>query len=238
MESLKGYIRRYGIPRSLYLDQHATYKVNRPQRYKDWPFRDQEELTQFARASRQLGIRLLHAHSPQAKGRVERVFETLQDRLVKELRLAGADTSTHANKVLDRYLGPFNDRFQVPAKRTGDLHRPVDHRIDLEEILSIQTRHPLRNDRTVLHEKQWFQVLVKTRAESVMVHEYPDSRMALKAGQRVLAYNRIDGPPVRVQTPPTVRKAGRVGTHRIPPANDHWRWSFKLPGSLKNTKPN
>ena len=87
MGGLKGYIKRYGLPGSIYLDKHSTYKNNRQQRYTDWPFRDEEELTQFARACKQLGIELIFAHSPQAKGRVERVFKTLQDRLVKELRL-------------------------------------------------------------------------------------------------------------------------------------------------------
>ena len=90
MGSLKGYIKRYGLPGSIYLDKHATYKTNKQQRYTEWPFRDEEELTQFGRACKQLGIELIFAHSPQAKGRVGRVFKTLQDRLVKELRLAQA----------------------------------------------------------------------------------------------------------------------------------------------------
>src|SRR3990167_7013089 len=88
--SLKEYIKGYGIPKSIYLDKHSTYKYNRPQKYTDWPFRDKEELTQFGRACQQLGIELIYADSPQAKGRVERVFKTLQDRLTKELRLAKA----------------------------------------------------------------------------------------------------------------------------------------------------
>jgi hypothetical protein len=86
MESLKGYIKRHGIPTSIYLDKHSTYKNNRKYNYRDWPFRDKEELTQFARACQQIGIELIYADSPQAKGRVERLFGTFQDRLVKEMR--------------------------------------------------------------------------------------------------------------------------------------------------------
>src|SRR3989338_2404130 len=90
MESLRGYIKKYGIPTSIYLDKHSTYKINKAQKYKDWPFRDKEELTQFERACQQLGIELIHADSAPAKGRIERLFGTFQDRLVKELRLEGA----------------------------------------------------------------------------------------------------------------------------------------------------
>ncbi len=87
MGGLKGYIKRYGLPGSLYLDKHSTYKNNQKQRYTDWPFRDEEALTQFSRACKQLGIEAIFAHNPQAKGRVEKVFKTLQNRLVNELRL-------------------------------------------------------------------------------------------------------------------------------------------------------
>lgn len=147
MDSLKGYIRQHGIPRSIYLDRHSTYKTNKKYAYTDWPFRDRQELTQFGRACQQLGIELIYANSPQAKGRVERVFETLQDRLTKELRLARATTCKEANILLGRYLDTFNNKFRVAAKRAGDLHRSADKRISLDDILSVQTQRSLRNDR-------------------------------------------------------------------------------------------
>ena len=151
MDSLKGYIKIHGIPTSIYLDKHSTYKTNKKERYKDWPFRDKEELTQFARGCKQLGIELIHAHSPQAKGRVERVFGTLQDRLVKEMRLEGIKTLKEANEFLKRYLSGFNKKFNVSAKESGDYHQS-SRGFNLDEILSIQTAHVLRNDRTVVHE--------------------------------------------------------------------------------------
>jgi len=226
--SLRGYVRKYGIPKTIYLDKHSTYKYNRPQKYKDWPFRDKEELTQFGRAARQLGIELIYAHSPQAKGRVERVFGTHQDRLVKELRLAGAKTCEDANRVLKSYLPRFNQKFEVPARQSGDLHRPIDKRFDFDEILSVQNERVLRNDRTVLHQKQWYQVLTRTRARRVVVYEYLNGRMVIKNGRRRLDYKPIEGP----QEKKAVRRKVRPRFRPVPPRGSYWRDGFKLKGSL------
>lgn len=225
MESLKGYIKKHGIPTSIYLDKHSTYKINKKQRYKDWPFRDKEELTQFARACRQLGIELIYADSPEAKGRVERLFGTFQDRLVKELRLAGAKTAAEANEVLGRYLPGFNKKFNVAAKESGDLHRTAEG-VDLGEILSIQTEHVLRNDRTVIHQKKLYQVKDRTRAQKVVVHEYLNGRKVIKHGNRRLSYKLIEQRP-RVMVVRKVKHRFRKPT----PQSNPWR-KFRLPGSL------
>ena len=110
MASLKGYIELYGLPLAIYLDKHSTYKTSR-QADMDELLKDKQAETQFERALSELGIKVIHAHSPQAKGRVERVFKTLQDRLVKEMRLAGIKSLPEANRFLDGYLGAFNRRF-------------------------------------------------------------------------------------------------------------------------------
>jgi hypothetical protein len=226
-DSLKGYVKKYGLPRSIYLDKHSTYKINKAQRYKEWPFRDEEELTQFARGCRQLGIELTYANSPQAKGRIERLFETFQDRLVKELRLEGAKTLEEANKVLVRYLPKFNKKFSVTAQRPGNLHRS-DFGIDLDEILSIQREHVLRNDRTFVHEKKWYQVLDRTRASRIMVYEYLNGRMAVKYGKNRLTYKSIEG-PIKQRV---VRKL-KPRYRPVPQRGSYWRDGFKLPGSLR-----
>lgn len=222
MGSLKAYIKLYGIPKSIYLDKHSTYKINHKERYTDWPFRDKTELTQFARACQQLGIELIHAHSAQAKGRVERVFRTHQHRLVKELRLAGAKTCTEANAVLGRYLWPFNRKFQVPAQNKGDWHRSLNPKVDLNQILSVQTRHPLRNDRTIIHDKRWFQVLTKTCAEDVMVHEYINGNMDIKYGQARLAWRPIEGPHPKIPKETKPRKV-KPWRRYVPTKNSYWR---------------
>jgi len=230
MGGLKGYIKQNGLPRIIYLDKHSTYKNNRKNKYTDWPFRDEEELTQFGRACKQLGIELIFADSPQAKGRIERVFKTLQDRLVKELRLANAKTIEEANAVLRKYLPMFNQKFQIEAKKSGDYHRPVDKRIKINEILSVQTQRCLRNDRTVVHCKQWYQVLAKTRAASVTVYEYLNGQMAIKHGGTRLQYKSIEGPLPRV-TPIIARKV-KPRFRTVPQKGSYWRDGFKLPGSL------
>jgi hypothetical protein len=231
MDSLKGYIRQHGIPKSIYLDRHSTYKTNKKYAYTQWPFRDRQELTQFGRSCQQLGIELIYANSPQAKGRVERVFQTLQDRLTKELRLAKAATCKEANILLGRYLDTFNNKFQVAAKRRGDFHRLADKRISLDDILSVQTQRPLRNDRTVVHNNRWYQVLNRTRAESVVVHDYLNGRMSIKHGKNRLEYKSIEGPAVRSQIPKVRRFRGRK--IYVPPKDSYWRIGFKLPGSLR-----
>ncbi len=231
MDSLKGYIKKHGIPTSIYLDKHSTYKVNKKETYRQWPFRDEEELTQFGRACRQLGIEVIYAHSPQAKGRIERLFETLQDRLVKEMRLEGIKTVEGANKFLREYLPKFNKRFMVAAKSRGDLHRDAKG-MNLDEILSIQTDKVLRNDRTVVHDKQWYQVLVKTRAKKVTIYEYVDGRIAIKHNHSRLAYKPIEDRPPKVQTPKRCKI--RTGRRYAPPKDHIYRMGFKLKGSLTN----
>lgn len=228
MESLKGYIKKYGIPRSIYLDKHSTYKNNQKYSYRDWPFRDKEELTQFARACQQLGIDLIYAESPQAKGRVERMFGTLQDRLIKEMRLEGIKTLKEANEFLRRYLPGFNQKFNVAAKESGEYHQSTEG-VDLDEILSIQTEHVLRNDRTVIHQKRLYQVLNKTRAQKVRVHEYLNGRMVIKHDKSRLQFKPINPRPQKA----VIRKVkGRRGY--ILPKDHIWRIGFKLKGSLKN----
>ena len=122
---------------------------------------------------------------------MKRVFGTLQDRLVKEMRLEGIKTLKEANEFLRRYLPGFNKKFNVVAKEAGDYHRAAEG-FDLDEILSIQTEHVLRNDRTVIHDKQLYQVLNRTQAKRVMVHQYLNGRMVIKHGNNRLPYKLIE----------------------------------------------
>ena len=112
---LEGLIRQWAIPLALYSDRHAAFKYNA--RQKPVPV---ETTHQFARVMRELGIQQIFALSPQAKGRVERMLETFQDRLVTELRLAGASTIDQAKEVLQEFLPKINARFAVPAEHPRD----------------------------------------------------------------------------------------------------------------------
>lgn len=230
MGGLKGYIHRYGIPGQVYLDKHSAYRKNHKTRYTNWPFRDDEELTQFERACKQLGIEVIHAHSPQAKGRIERLFKTLQDRLVKEMRLAGIKTCEEANLFLEKYLNKFNAKFAVVARAVGDAHRALDKQIKLDEILSVQTEHVLRQDRTVVHERRLYQVTDKTRAQRVVMFEYLNGKMAIKHGHRRLAFKAIDQRPRLEPAPQKIKKVKRRQRYS-PPRDSHWRAGFKLRGS-------
>lgn len=125
MDSFLRYIRKYGIPMSIYFDRHTTYKSTAEPTIEE-EINGEEPLSEFGRALKELGVEIIHAHSPQAKGRIERLFKTLQDRLVKELRLRGISTIEEANKFLDSYyLREFNRKFSRKALNKGNLHRPI-----------------------------------------------------------------------------------------------------------------
>jgi hypothetical protein len=134
MDITREYIMRFGIPRTFYSDKHGIFRVNREGCVKE------EMITQFGRALKELDIELICANSPQAKGRVERANSTLQDRLVKELRLAGVKTIEEANKFLEatKYWEKHNDRFSVPAVSEENAHKQSPSAEILDSILCIK----------------------------------------------------------------------------------------------------
>ena len=172
----------------------------------------------------ELGVEVIHAHSPAAKGRVERLFQTLQDRLVKELRLAGAATLAEANQVLQRYLPLHNQRFQVEAAQPTDLHRRVPARLDLHTVLCLKTQRRLNADSTVQHEGHVYLVEDRLKAQTVMVHQGLDGSIHLRCHNRSLSYRLLPQRPRKAQ--PRVKPGLAKTTHR--PAAEHpWRGSYK-----------
>jgi hypothetical protein len=167
--AFRRYIEQYGAPVSLYLDNHSTYKVNTGNP-------DGEKITQFARMAEQVGTKLIHAQSPQAKGRVERSFKTHQDRLVKELTLANIKTIDEANQFLrEIYIPKHNKKFAAPAKAPENLHKPV-HGLELDDIFCITHERKVQNDWTIRYENRIFQIessrpsIIRPR-DTVTVHE-------------------------------------------------------------------
>jgi len=150
------YIEILGKPVSIYLDKGSTYK-NNPRKNAV----NVLELTQFQRACQQIGINLIHAHSPQAKGRIERLFQTLQDRLVKEMRLKNISTIEEANIFLTKIFVPwFNKKFAVVARKKSNLHTTMTIK-ELKILPSIFSTHDYRtvsNDYTVIHGSHLYQV--------------------------------------------------------------------------------
>ena len=150
MDSFQRYVTRYGIPLAVYADKHTTYQ-SPAQPTVDEQLAGVEPTSQFGRALGELGVDLIPAHSPQAKGRVERLFHTFQDRLIKEMRLAGIATTPEANRFLEDYLPIYNRRFTVQPAQAADLHRPRPAGCALDRILCIKTTRCLRKDGTIAH---------------------------------------------------------------------------------------
>lgn len=188
--SLKQYIKRYGIPCSIYLDRHTTYKSNKKQTVED-ELNNQEFLSQFERAAKELGITIIHANSAPAKGRIERSFRTDQDRLVKEMRLANISTIEEANKFLNTYWPKHNKRFSVKPIEESNLHRPLPQGIDLDAILCKKTEHVLRNDFTTQHDKKFYQILDKSTGRKVTVEERINGVRYITHNGRKLKYKQI-----------------------------------------------
>lgn len=194
LDLLGRWLRQYGRPKALYSDRHSIFE---PQD-KGRALPDAE--TQFGRALRELDIALIRAHSPQAKGRVERSFGTAQDRWVKELRLAGAGSADQANAVLERLLPAHNRRFATPARDGSDAHRPVGRAFDLAAILSIQEQRVVANDYTIRFHKRVYQLLKPIypgeRGGKVVIERRPDGSMAIRFGGHYLKYQEIAPPAV------------------------------------------
>ena len=136
-------------------------------------------MTDFERALKEPGVKVLHANSPQAKGRIERLFGTLRDRLVKEMRLRGIKTLEEGNQFLEEYLPLYNRRFSVSPKGKDNLHRPLVKGLDLDTILCRRTERALRNDFTVAHNNKLSEIEETIRASMVMVQDRIDGSIRI-----------------------------------------------------------
>jgi transposase len=200
MDSLRRYVKRYGLPLSVYLDKHSTYKLTGKTSIED-ELRGEETLSEVERALKELGVKVIHADSPQAKGRIERLFRTFQDRLVKEMRLVGVSSMEEGNRFLESYLPIYNKRFRVVAAGEADLHRRVPRGVRLERILCRKTWRFLRNDFTVSHNGKLYQVEERTRAKRVVVEDRLDGSMAIVHKDRSFRYREITKRPERQEKP-------------------------------------
>ena len=191
---MEGVIRRYGIPLALYGDRHGVFKFAGKPRHVQPPV----EATQFSRAMQELGIEQVFARSPQAKGRVERMAGTFQDRLVSELRLAGAITIDQANAVLQDSLTRFNKQFRVPAQQAQAAYRSLDSSIFLERVLSFKHTRQVARDNTVKFQWRTLQLLPGEERPSyagarVEALEQSNGQLMVRYGGEVIPYQ--DAPP-------------------------------------------
>lgn len=221
MDSFKRYIVKFGLPLSIYLDKHSTYKSTKKATIED-QLNNTEPLSQFARAVNELGINVIYADSPQAKGRIERLFNTFQNRLIKEMRLKGIRTIKGANKFLKYYLPIYTKRFSIIPANDTDLHRPLPKGIDLNAIFCVKTIRVLRNDFTVVHNGKLYQVEDNPNAKKVTIEERANGSIHITYRNCDLRFKEITARPKKQrEAPKEPDTAARTAA---------WR-RFKLPGS-------
>jgi transposase len=199
LDSFRRYVERAGLPQAVYADKHTTYRAPGEPTLEE-QLAGVPRQSQFQRALAELGVELIHAHSPQAKGRVERLFKTLQDRLVKELRLANIATIEAANQWLATWLPSYNRRFTVLPAHPADVHRPSPGSRALDRILCVKTTRTVRRDWTVAHHGHLYQLETSVRATQVVVEERLDGRRRITYQGHPLRYHVITARPVRVVT--------------------------------------
>lgn len=219
MDSFRLYIKRYGIPQSVYLDNHSTYKSTKRPTIED-ELANQKALSQMETVFEDLGVDVIHADSPQAKGRIERSFGTHQDRLIKEMRLAGIRSVQDANRFLSCYYIPkHNKKFTIPAKNKANLHRPIPKSLDLDRVFCIRSHACLRNDFTVRFDNIYYQILDSLRAKTVTIEQRLNGKLCIYHKDRELRHKRIDKRPQKPQEPTKPRYS--FGGRRFVPPKDH-----------------
>lgn len=221
------YIERHGRPRAIYLDKFSTYKVNHKAAEDNY-----ELMTQFERAMKELDIKLISAHSPEAKGRVERGFRTHQDRLVKELRLSKNKILADMNLFLQAvYIPKHNSLFSRKPRDPEDAHRPLTDQLrkKLPSIFSKQFNRIVKNDFTIQWNGRWFQLLngqptTVYKGDEVIIEERLDDSIHIRHTRNeeaYLIYQELPNRPKQVRRPPTVLE--RKSTAHKPAPNHPWR---------------
>lgn len=230
MELLRRWIECYGIPRSLYVDRKSVYITEREPTVEE-QLAGERPLTAFGHACRRLGIELIPASSPQAKGRVERSHGVYQDRLVKEIRLQGWSTLEQVNAQLPRFDEELNGRFAVPAQKAEDAHRPLESGFDLSAVLVWEETRCVRNDWTLSYEGRCLQIvgpkrhLPPTKARVTVQRRLDGSLHLFYRGQPLVFEPLLQRPARAPQVQPAAPPAPRPV---VRPAADHpWRrpWS-------------
>ena len=226
----KKYIETHGKPHSIYTDKFSTYKMNSAIAKENHDLK-----TQFQRACDEIRIELIFANSPQAKGRVERFFETSQDRLIKELRLAGISTIKEANIFLERVFIPkFNAKFAVHPTSSENLHVPMTEKelARLNIVFSRQEKRIMQNDFTVSFKSRWYQIgkiqpVTVQKKDEITVEEWTNGTVHLRLRGKELQYEVLPDRPKRVTEQPLFIAASseEISAKKAhAPAADHpWR---------------
>lgn len=232
------YFEKNGLPISIYLDKFSTYKVNHKNAVDN-----KDMITQFQRAMNQVGVKPITANSPEAKGRVERMNGTLQDRLVKELKLANISTIEKANEFLKDYIPKFNAKFAVIPNRRADLHKPLNKatRVRLPQIFSVQEQRKIMNDYTIRFENQYFQLdqeqpTTVYKKYAVVVEKHLNNEIKINLKGHYLNYRELPERPKKEINVKLVALTNRKPSQWKPPADHPWRNQF-LQDKIKENQP-
>ena len=234
-QAAEGYFKHYGKPVALYSDQHGIFRVNVPSTGTG------EALTQFGRAMQELDIQIICANSPQAKGRVERVIQTMQDRLPKELRLRDISSMTEGNAYLPQFVVDFNQRFAVEPRSTVNAHRPLTAKEDLARILTWQETRTLSKNLTLQFHKTVYQIQTNRptyalRNAQVTVCVNAQEQITILYRGKVLPYSIYNQQAKQAEVVSAKQLDSALKTKRLPPkpAPDHpWRTGFATPLSKR-----
>lgn len=224
MRTLWRWIERYGIPRALYVDKKNVY-VPEKEHEEAKKLEGIEVLTHFGKACKALGIKIIRAYSPQAKGRVERKNGVHQDRLVKELRVNGINDSDEANRFLDAYyLDAHNRKFEKVPKARADYHKPVPEGMDLRRVFCIETKRVLGNDWTINFKKKYYQItkvneVMPRPKDTIIVSQWLDGSVHLMYKGTELAYEVLTQKPERKIEAAVIKKRKK----NIPGPDHPWR---------------
>jgi len=234
MKVLWQWIELYGIPRALYTDRKNLYVADR-EPTKEEQLAGRPALTVFGKACHKLGIQIIPAASPQAKGRIERRHGVLQDRLVKELRLHGIKDLRAANALLKGgFLEKINERFSHSAASRVDYHRPIPKGLRLEDVFVFEEQRTVQNDWTLAWDGRWFQITspkaqMPRRRERIVVRRRLDGSRVLLHHRRALEFHEI---PHRPPRPAPVIKPATVAKPRLfSSPSEHHPWRTPLTGT-------
>ena len=234
-QAAEGYFKRYSKPVAFYSDKHGIFRVNLPSTGAG------EALTQFGRAMQELEIQIICANSPQAKGRVERVIQTLQDRLPKEMRLRGIANMTDGNAYLPEFLIDLNQRFAVEARASVNAHRPLTAKDDLARILTWQETRTLSKNLTLQFHKTVYQIQTKRpsyalRNAQVTVCVNAQEEITILYNGKALPYTIYHQQVKQAEVVSTKQLDLALHAKRLPPkpAPAHpWRRGFATPLSKR-----
>jgi transposase len=234
-QAAEGYFQQYGKLVAFYSDKLGVFRVNLPSTGSG------EALTQFGRAMQELDIQIICANTPQAKGRVERVIQTLQDRLPKEMRLRGISNRTEGNLYLPEFLKDFNQRFAVQPRSSVNAHRPLTPKEDLARILTWQEPRTLSKNLTLQFEKVVYQIQTHRpsyalRNAQVTVCVNPQEQITILYKGKALPYSIYNQQAKQAQVVSTKQLDQALHAMRLPhkPAPDHpWRQGFATPLSKR-----